>query len=204
MDRLFEKGIYTAQYGETGALIAMDEYTIEQIPNGPNGFKIKSDNVIFGQNGFRQCAEMWVDESWMMQKIHIVVDQKNIELLANVDGDNVKIWQQHGQREFEKIIPLQMNKFFFLYSGALALPFIWLRGFNYGTFEKIQYQLFPTGQAEVMQIKKEDKPTVYHFSINMYIGEMTDLTKIETDHTGKMLLFQSASTKLIIKPQLSC
>lgn len=201
MDGLLEKGTYMAQQGETGALIAMDEFVIEKIPTG---FKIQSDNVIFGQNGFRQCAEMFVDDQWMMHHLHIVVNDKNIELNATVDNGNVKITQRQEQTEITKVIPLQFNRYFFIYNGALVIPLIGFRGFDFTAFEKMQYQLLPAGLAEVMQIRQTDVSDRLHFSLTIQIGEITDFIKIQTDRAGKILVYESALSKLIIKPQLSC
>lgn len=201
MNGLLEKGSYVAQYGETGALIAMDEYLIEQIPTG---FKIQSDNVIFGQNGFRQCAEMLVDDQWLMRKLRVVVEEKNIELNADIDNGSFRIKQSQAQTETTKLIPLQLNQYFLIYNGALVMPLIWLRGFNSEYFEKVQFQLLPVGLAEVMQIKQSNTSDIRKFSVNIQVMDFTDFIHITTDHTGRTLLYESALSKLIIKPQLPC
>jgi len=198
MEDLFEKGTYTAQQSKNGALIAMDEYIIERTLNG---FKIQSDNVTFGQNGFRQRAEMLVDDQWMMQHLHVVVDDKRIELNASIDKEQVRIIQNQERKEINKLIPLHISRYFFIYSGALVIPLIWLRGFDFKSFEKIQYQLLPAGLAEVMQIKKTNVSDTLHFSLNVQLGEINDFINIETDCTGKVILYESALSKLIIKPQ---
>lgn len=199
MEKIIEKGTYAAQYGETGALVAMDEYDVTETSNG---FRIRSDNVIFGQNGFRQHAEMLVDNQWIMQQLCIVVDEKNIELNASIVNENVRIWQKHGEIEIENVIPLQGKRFFFLYSGALVIPLIWFRGFDFEVFEKTHYQLIPTGRAEVMQIPEMGDANVCHFSINMQIGEITDFIQIKTDCSGKVWYYKSELSQLIIKQQL--
>lgn len=201
MDELLEQGTYVAQQGEVGALIAMDEYRIEK---APNGYKIQSDNVVFGQNGFSQFAEMIVDDQWMMQDLHIVVNDKDIELNVTVEDRNVRIKQRQKQTEVTKEISLQFNQYFFLYSGALAIPLIWLRGFDFSFLEKMQYQVLPIGMAEVMQIKQENISDTRLFSLNIHIGEMSDFINIQTDQSGKVLLYESALSRLIIKPQLVC
>ena len=202
MDELFEKGAYVAQYGENGPLVAMDEYIIERIPNG---FKIKSDNTMFGQHGFRQCAEMTVDAQWLMQDLRVIVDDMHIELNVRIDNGSVNLTQKQGQTEETKVLPLQqLNQYFFIYSGALVIPFIWLRGFNFKVFEKVQYQLLPVGLVEVMQIKQTNESDILQFSLNIQVGEMTDFVNIKTDNKGKVLQYESALSKLIIKPQPLC
>jgi uncharacterized membrane protein len=72
------------------------------------------------------------------------------------------------------------------------------------TFEKIQYQVLPVGTAEVMQIKQPNGSDFLHFSLHMQMGGITGLIRIKTDRAGKILLYESALSKLIIKPQLVC
>jgi len=199
MGELFEKGTYTAQYGETGALIAMDEYIIGRTSDG---FKIQSNNNIFGQNGFRQLAEIEVDDQWMMQRLHIAVVDKNIELNANFDNGSVRIIQSHEQKEVSKLIPLQFSQYIFIYNGALVIPTVWLRGFDFNSFEKTQYQLLPAGMAEVKQIKQTNESDRLHFSLNLQVNGITDIVNITTDYAGKVILYESALSKLRIKPQL--
>jgi hypothetical protein len=199
MCKLIEKGTYLAQQGETGVLVAIDEYMIEK---EQNGYKIRSDNVIFGSNGFQQSAEIFVDNKWMMTYLHIEIDSQNIELTANIENGNAMITQRQRQKKIEKVIPLQLKQYFFIYSGGLIIPMIWLRGFDFLTFNKIQYQLLPIGVAEVMQIKQNKISDVLHFSLTMQIGEITDYINIKTNQEGKVLLYESAISKLIIKPQL--
>ena len=53
---------------------------------------------------------------------------------------------------FEKIIDLQNDNYFFMYSGALIIPMIWLRGYDFNNYEKVTYQMLPSGFAEIKQL----------------------------------------------------
>ena len=89
-----------------------------------------------------------------------------------------------------------------MYSGALVIPMIWLRGFDFDNYEKVTYQILPTGYAEVKQLHGTDSfQGVRNFSILMYIQNFSDIIKVQTDMLGKLLNFYSETNQLTIKIQ---
>ena len=92
---------------------------------------------------------------------------------------------------FKQCVAHQKNdKYFFMYSGALIIPFIWLRGFDFDNYEKVTYQMLPMGFAEIKQLPDIDlDKTVRNFSLLMYVQNFTDIVKIQTDISGKTVTF---------------
>ena len=97
---------------------------------------------------------------------------------------------------------MQNYRYFFHYNGALIVPMLWLRGFDFDNYEKVTFQMLPAGYAEVKQLPA----TVYcqgarTFSVLMYVQNFIDILKIETDKLGILLSLHSESNQLTIKKQ---
>ena len=197
---LIEKGVYVAYQGNKSAYIAMDEYFITRIPKG---YLVESNNTIFGANGFQQKAELRTDDFWQMQELQVTIEALNIEMNAVVKDGTVYVRQKRqGGVEFEKNIVIQNDKYFFQYSGALIIPTIWLRGFDFDNFEKITCQMLPMGYAEVKQLPELiSDQGIRDFSLLMYVQHFTDIIKIQTDMSGKLLSLHSETNQLTIKTQ---
>ncbi|MDR1115493.1 MAG: hypothetical protein LBL33_05000 [Tannerella sp.] len=194
-----EKDVYVAYHGNSAAYIAMDEYDISRISTG---FLIKSNNTVFGSNGFHQKAVLQTDFHWQMQELKVDVESLNIEMLASINHGKLYLQQKQANENFEKIIDLQHEKHFFLYSGALVIPMIWMRGFDFDNYEKVTYQMLPMGYAEVKQLCDPDSGQgIRHFSIMIYLQSFVDIIKAQTDMFGKLLYYYSETNQITIKIQ---
>jgi len=194
---IVENGVYVASQGNNGAYIAMDEYSISQISSG---FQIDSNNTIFGINGFQQKAKLRTDAHWNMQELHIIVESLKIEMNAHVNEGKLYIRQKQQDSNFEEILDLQQDKFFFMYNGALVIPMIWLRGFDFDNYEKVTYQMLPTGFAEIKQLANTASDSnICTFSLLLFVQNFTDIVKIQTDIAGKLLSLHSETSGLTIK-----
>ena len=195
-----ENDVYIAYQVDNGTCIAMDEFSISQISSG---FQINSNNTVFGINGFQQKASLKTDFQWQMHELNIFVDSMNIEMNAIVKEGKAYVKQnKQNTVGFEKIIDLKNDKFFFQYNGALVIPMIWLRGFDFDNYKKVTYQMLPMGYAEVKQLP--NTATCQEFrdlSLLMYVQNFTDIIKIRTDMSGKLLSLQSETNQLLIKLQ---
>ena len=87
-----------------------------------------------------------------------------------------------------------------MYSGALIISMIWLRGLDFNNYEKVIYQMLPQGFAEVKQLSDivSDKE-IRNFSLLMYVQNFTDIVKVQTDMFGKMLSLHSETNQLTIR-----
>jgi hypothetical protein len=122
--------------------MAMDEYIISRIPAG---YLVESNNTIFGANGFCQKAVLRTDAHWQMQELQVTVESLNIEMCASIKDGKLYLQQKQQDAKLEKIIDLQNDKHFFMYNGAMIIPMIWLRGFDFDNYEKVTYQMLPMG-----------------------------------------------------------
>ena len=194
-----ETGIYVAYQGNNGLCIAIDEYSTSKIDSG---YLVESNNTIFGANGFQQKAELRTDFHWKMQKLQVTVESMNIEMCVSVKDEKVYIHQKHQDEVFEKTIDLQNDKYFFMYSGALITPFIWLRGFDSDNCEKVTYQMLPIGYAEVKQLcGSVSDSEIRDYSLLMCVQNFMDIVKLQTDISGKLLSLHSETNQLTIKKQ---
>ena len=136
-----------------------------------------------------------------MQELQVTVEALNIEMTANVKYGKVYVRQkQRYALDFEKVIELQNDRYFFQYSGALIVPMIWFRGFDFDNYEKVTYQMLPMGYAEVKQLPNTvSNQVVRNFSFLMYVQNFTDILKVQTDISGKLLSLQSETNRLTIK-----
>ena len=193
-----EKDVYVAYLGNNNAYIAMDEYTISRIPSG---YLVESTNTVFGNNGFQQKAELQTDHNWQMQDLKVTVESLNIEMKASVKDGKVYLRQtQQNNLSFENVIDLQYDNYYFQYNGALIVPMIWLRGFDFDSYEKVTYQMLPVGYAEVKQLPEPvTGQGIRDFSLLMYVQNFTDIIKIQTDKSGKLLSLHSEINQLTIK-----
>ena len=192
-----EQGVYVAHHGNNNEFIAMDEYVIMQTPSG---FLVQSNNIVFGTNGFQQRAVLQTDIHWQMQKLQVASEALNVEMCASINDNKLYLQQKQPEVNFEKIIDLQIDKYFFMYQGALVIPMIWLRGFDFENYEKVTYQMLPAGYAEIKQLSdvvSDNK--VRTFSLLMYLQNFTDIVTIETDISGKLLSLHSETNNVIIK-----
>ena len=195
-----EKDVYVAYQGNNNAYIIIDECAISQTLEG---FLIESNNTVIGTNGFQQKAVLRTDQKWQMQELKVAIESMSIEMCAYVKERKVYIKQkQQDTVDFEKIIGLQNDNFFFQYSGALIVPMIWLRGFDFDSYEKITYQMLPTGYAEIKQLPNTaSSQHIRSFSLLMYVHNFTDILKIQTDMCGKLLSLHSETNQVTIKLQ---
>ena len=194
-----ETGTYVANQGNYGQCIAIDEYSISKISDG---FLVESNNTIFGTNGFQQKAELITDFHWKMQELNIHVESLNNELHVSVNEGKVYVHQKKQDTVFKKNIDLQHKNYFFIYSGALIIPMIWLRGFDFDNCEKVTYQMLPVGFADIKQIPDTvSSNNMREFSVLMYVRNFTDIIKIRTDVSGKLLSLHSVKNQLTIKKQ---
>ena len=197
--KTIENNVYVA-YHDNGVCIAMDEYSISQVSSG---FHIDSNNTVFGVNGFQQKAILRTDDCWQMQELKVAIESMNIEMCANVKDRKVYVQQkQQNAVGFEKIFELQNDKFFYIYSGALVIPMIWLRGFSFDNYEKVAYQMLPAGFVEIKQLTDTvSENNLRTFSLLMYLQNFTDIVKIRTDISGKILSLYSETCQLTIIKQ---
>ena len=94
---------------------------------------------------------------------------------------------------------MQHDKFFFMYSGALVVPMIWLRGFDFDNYMKVTYQMLPVGYAEIKQLPNTASCQGFrNFSLLMYVQNFTDIVKIQTDISGKLLTLYSETNHITI------
>lgn len=194
-----EKDVYVAYQGNSNTYIAIDEYSISRTPTG---FLVESNNTVFGASGYSQKAKLSTDAYWQMQELQIRVESFNIEIVASIDDKKLYLQQKQHNANHDKIIDLHKDKHFFLYSGAMIVPFVWLRGFDFNNFEKVIYQMLPDGYAEVKQLRNTDPDQdTREFSLMMCMHNFTDIVKIKTDMFGKMLLFHSETNQITIKIQ---
>jgi len=193
----FEKDVFVAYQGDNLTYIAMDEYVVYRTPSG---FLVESNNTVFGVNGFQQKSVLRTDHKWQMQELQVIIESLKIELRASVTDRKIVIQQKQQDTNFEKIIDLMNDRYFFMYSGALIIPMIWLRGFDFDNYEKVTYQMLPIGYAEVKQLP-ETVPCkrIRNFSLLMYIQNFTDIVKVQTDISGKLLSLHSDTNQLTIK-----
>jgi len=190
-----EKGTYIAKAGSNGACVIIDEYTV--FDNG-QGFTISSQNTVLGEYGFSQNAELFTDYNWTPKKMSVKVQNSDREFLGDINGDKVILKNIIKETVEEKVVPLINKNIMFLFSGAIVLPFIWLRSYDFNNYDRTQYQIIPHGTSEVQQLKGSANGS-RTFNIQINIGGQIDMIRIETDNIGKMLSFESQTTKLIIK-----
>ena len=194
---IIENDAYIAYHGNDRAYIAMDEYSISRISSG---FSVESNNTVFGTNGFCQKASLKTDFQWKIQELKITIDSFGLAIHVFVNDGKLYLRQKQHGSSFDKIIDLQNNKYFFMYSGALVIPTIWLRGFDFDSYEKISYQMLPTGFAEIKQLSGSvsgDK--IRNFSLLMCTQNFTDIIKVQTDISGKILSLHSEINNITIK-----
>jgi hypothetical protein len=87
-----------------------------------------------------------------------------------------------------------------VYSGALVIPMIWLRGFDFENYDKVTYHMLLGGYAEVKQLPDAvENQTIRHFSMLMYLQNYTDIIKLQTDMLGKLLSFHSETNLSTVK-----
>lgn len=194
-----EKDVYVAYQGNNQVYIAVDEYVISRMPTG---FLVESDNTVFGVNGFQQKSTLRTNHQWQMQELKVIVESMGIEMNASAKNGKLYLQQKQNDANYEKVINLQHDNYFFMYNGTLVILMIWLRGFDFDNFEKITYQMLPTGYAEVKQIQDSvSGRNERSFSILMFLQNFTDIVKVQTDMSGKMLFFHSETNQLTIKLQ---
>jgi hypothetical protein len=194
-----EKGVYVAHQGSKEVCIAMDEYSVSRIKSG---FLVESNSSVFGVNGFLQKSVLRTNIKWQMQELLVSIESMMIEMCASVKDEKMYLQQKQQDMNVEKIIDLQNDKFFFLYSGALIIPMIWLRGFDFDNYEKVTYQMLPIGYAEIKQLSNSVSVNgMRDFSLLMYMHNFTDVVKVQTDMSGKLLFFHSETNQISIKLQ---
>lgn len=194
-----EKGTYIA-CSNNGTSVSIDEYSVV---SSSTGYTINSDNVVFGNNGFQQKAELRTDSKWVMQELNVRIDTLDIEMKANIQDGNLHIAYNQANGKYEKTFFFDNARFFFMYNGALVVPLIWLRGFDFDNYETVIYQMLPVGLAEVKQIRTTDlEHNIRRFSILMQIQGYADIVNVQTDMFGKVLYYQSQSNGLTVKIQI--
>ena len=158
--------------------------------------------MVFGPNGFQQKAEMYTDIQWNMERLHVAVNGMDTEMWATLTDSSIKVQQRCADNTIERIISLQNNRYFFLFHGALIIPMLWLRGLEFGQYEKTPCQILPLGYAEVTEIKGTmNDSNTREFSLMMQLNEYMDSVLIQTDNSGKVINYQSEIGHLIIKQQ---
>lgn len=196
MGDLLEKGSYAAQSGANGAVVAFDEYTIEKHEKGKI---IKSENTVLGEQGFYQSAELITDNNWKPVSLLVKNPTMNLELNAEFKQGEFSFKQVVNDNVIEKSIKLINNNFILFYSGALVIPFIWLRAFDFNCFNSIEYQIIPVGRAEVLLQRQADDINTRNFNIQMTFGQQLDSIDLITDLKGRLIHYQSNLTNTIIK-----
>ena len=195
---IIENDVYVAYQGSSDVYIAMDEYSIAQISSG---FLVESNNTVFGTNGFQQKALLKTDFQWKMQELKVTIDSVGLAMYASVNDGKLYLQQNKKDASFEKIIDLQHDNFFFMYSGALVIPMVWLRGFDFCNYEKVTCQMIPMGFAEIKQLSEDivSSKLSRDFSLLMYMQNFTDIIKIQTDISGKLISLHSEVNKITVK-----
>jgi len=151
---IIEKGVYEAYQGNSEMSIAIDEYTISRMSDG---YHVESNSTVLGISGFQQRAILLTDDRWQMQELRITIESLDVEMTASLKEGRVYVHQKQPESDIEKIIDLQNDRHFFIFNGALLIPMIWLRGFDFSNFEKATYQMLPVGYAEVKQLHNTDR-----------------------------------------------
>jgi hypothetical protein len=140
-----EKGVYAAYTSLNGPVIAREAY---EIFNSKNRFIIKSDITVFGENGFYQNVFIELTNNWLPLNVKINDSSNNIFLADFSNSQATFTTRRSNASDIIHTVPILNSNFFITFSGALLIPFLWLRGLKPDS-KKLSLQILPVGYAEV-------------------------------------------------------